>query len=136
MSDTPPTTEPATEQAEQATPRRSKRPIVRKPCHCGCDTETASKFAPGHDARWASAVVTAWSMGERTRENAIEAATEISEAMGRKVRHMIEVREAKRAKAAGSQKGDAQPEAAPAEAPAKPEPAAKAQATAPKAKAK
>lgn len=93
----PATPAEATTSADQAPKGGRKRTRVLTPCLCGCGKEVGSKFAPGHDARHASNLVTAWELGERNREDVMEAAAEISEAFQRKVRHGIENREAKRA---------------------------------------
>lgn len=76
-----------------------KKTAVLTPCLCGCDKEVGGKFAPGHDARFASALVTAVEFGLLSREDAVAAAKGVSDAFEAKVTKTIDGRAEKAAEA-------------------------------------
>lgn len=60
-------------------------------CRCGCGGQRAPKrlFLPGHDARFASHLVNDVKAGEMAAQAAIDEATSVSDALGRKVAHAL-----------------------------------------------
>jgi hypothetical protein len=91
-----------TGKTDQATPRT---------CGCGCGATTKSKFAIGHDARFASSLRRQFEAGTLTRAQAQKQADQVSPAFSRKVRRSLELAAERMAEAKAAAKA---PKPAPA----------------------